>query len=432
MSKFAVRGPIFHTIDDPANSTDAWQYFDDGVLVIEDGKIQQLGYAKDLLNQVEPSIFVHQYSDCLICPGFVDCHIHYAQTRIIGAPAPGLIEWLERHTFPEELKFEDEEYAAMVAAEFFDELLRNGTTSAQVYPTVHAGSVNQFFREAQRLGLRVAAGKVLMDRSAIPGLIDGEQNGIDETEALIQAWNGKDRLSYSITLRFAGTSTEQQMRACGKLVEKYPELLFHTHLSETLDEIEWTLGLFPQCKDYLEVYENYGMVTNHSVFAHCIHLSDSECERMADAGASAALCPTSNLFLGSGLAQPSRLRDYGIQLSIGTDIGGGTSFSMLRTMQELFKVSQFSGDSLNAFDLFYLATLGGARALHQDRYIGSFEANKEADFVVLDAADCRLLQRKLQYSKLFEDLLFAFVILGDTSNVRETWSLGRRVYQRQR
>lgn len=427
-----MRGPIFHTIDDPANSTDAWQYFDDGVLVIEDGKIQQLGYAKDLLNQVEPSIFVHQYSDCLICPGFVDCHIHYAQTRIIGAPAPGLIEWLERHTFPEELKFEDEEYAAMVAAEFFDELLRNGTTSAQVYPTVHAGSVNQFFREAQRLGLRVAAGKVLMDRSAIPGLIDGEQNGIDETEALIQAWNGKDRLSYSITLRFAGTSTEQQMRACGKLVEKYPELLFHTHLSETLDEIEWTLGLFPQCKDYLEVYENYGMVTNHSVFAHCIHLSDSECERMADAGASAALCPTSNLFLGSGLAQPSRLRDYGIQLSIGTDIGGGTSFSMLRTMQELFKVSQFSGDSLNAFDLFYLATLGGARALHQDRYIGSFEANKEADFVVLDAADCRLLQRKLQYSKLFEDLLFAFVILGDTSNVRETWSLGRRVYQRQR
>ncbi len=427
-----MRGPIFHTIDDPAISTDAWQYFDDGVLVIEDGKIQQLGYAKDLLKQIESSIFVHQYSDCLICPGFVDCHIHYAQTRIIGSPAPGLIEWLERHTFPEELKFEDKEYAAIVAAEFFDELLRNGTTSAQVYPTVHAGSVNQFFRQAQRLGLRVTAGKVLMDRNAIPGLIDGEQNGIDETEALIQAWNGKDRLSYSITLRFAGTSTEQQMRACGKLVEKYPELLFHTHLSETLNEIEWTLGLFPQCKDYLEVYENYGMVTDHSVFAHCIHLSDSECERMADAGASAALCPTSNLFLGSGLAQPSRLRDYGIQLSMGTDIGGGTSFSMLRTMQELFKVSQFSGDSLNAFDLFYLATLGGARALHQDRYIGSFEANKEADFVVLDAADCRLLQRKLQYSKLFEDLLFAFVILGDTSNVRETWSLGRRVYQRQR
>ena len=432
MSIFAVRGLIFHTTDDPAANPRAWQCLEDGILVIEDGKIQQLGPAAELLQQLDSSIPLLEYSNCLICPGFVDCHIHYAQTRIIGSPASGLIEWLERHTFPEELKFEDDEYAATVAAEFFHELLRNGTTSAQVYPTVHVGSANQFFRQAERLGLRVTGGKVLMDRNAIPGLLDGDQKGIDETEALIQAWHGKDRLSYSITLRFAGTSTEQQMQACGNLIKKHPDLLFHTHLSETLNEIEWTLGLFPECADYLGVYEFYGMVTDHSVFAHCIHLSDSECDRMATAGASAVLCPTSNLFLGSGLVQPSRLRDHGIQLCVGTDVGGGTSFSMLRTMQELFKVSQLSGDSLNAYDLFYLATLGGARALRQDRYIGSFESKKEADFVVLDAGDCRLLQRKFKHSNSVEDLLFSFVILGDASNVRETWSLGRRVYQRTR
>ncbi len=431
MSEFAVRGSIFHTTGDPAYETNAWQYLEDGLLLIKDGNIQQLGSAAELLQQIEASIPVHHYSDSLICPGFVDCHVHYSQTRIIGSPASGLIEWLNRHTFPEELRFEDEHYAAIVATEFFDELLRNGTTCAQVYPTVHIESANQFFHEAHRRGLRMIGGKVLMDRNAPSGLLDGEQKGIVQTEALIEKWHGTGRLSYSVTLRFAGTSTEQQMQACGGLVRKYPDMLFHTHLSETLEEIEWTLDLFPSCSDYLEVYESYGLVMDHSVFAHCIHLSDSESKRLSDAGARAALCPTSNLFLGSGLVQHNRLRDYGIKLSLGSDVGGGTSFSMLRTMHELFKVAQLRGESISVYDLFYLVTLGGARVLHQDRHIGSFEKNKEADFLVLDAGNNPLIQRKLEASKSVEETLFALVILGDTFNVRETWSLGKRVYRRE-
>lgn len=431
MKRFGLRSALFHLTADPGESPDAWRYFEDGVMVIEDGRIESIDCASKCLVALQDQIPIFEYPNCLICPGFIDTHIHYSQTRIIGSPAPGLLEWLETHTFPEELRFSDSDYAATVASQFFDELLSNGTTTAQVFPTVHENSADVFFDEANRRGLRMVAGKVLMDRNAPDGLLDGNDCGAAANERLIRKWHGTGRQTYAITLRFAGTSTRAQMALCSKLVEQYPDLLFHTHLSETLAEIDWTLKLYPECSDYLAVYEHYGVVTDRSVFAHSIHLNDSEKQRLADAGASIALCPTSNAFLGSGLAPLNALSDHRIGLALGTDVGGGTSFSMFQTMQEMYKIVQLSGDrNIDASRLYYLATLGGAKALHIDRHVGNFETGKEADFVVLDAGDRSLIQHKLDRSRSISEELFTYIILGSQNNVRETWSMGRRVYQR--
>ncbi len=431
MNRFGIRGAIFDSIAAPDERTTPWRYFDDGVMVISNGRVESVDSANACLAGLKDQIRIIEYPNCLICPGFIDSHVHYSQTRIIGSPAPGLLEWLETYTFPEEMRFHDSDYASLVADQFFDELLSNGTTTAQVYPTVHEISADAFFSEADRRGLRMVAGKVLMDRNAPDGLLDGEDLGEDGTLRLIQKWHGTGRQTYSITLRFAGTSTRAQMEMCGNLVRQHPDLLFHTHLSETLAEIDWTLNLYPQCSDYLSVYEQYGVVTDHSVFAHCIHLSNSEKQRLADAGGAIALCPTSNMFLGSGLVPVNELANHGIQLSLGTDVGGGTSFSMLQTMHEMYKVVQLSGESsIDATNLFYLATLGSARALKIDRYVGNFERGKEADFVVLDDGGQTLLRHKLNRSRSVAEQLFAYIILGSSANVKETWSLGQRVYQR--
>ena len=430
MSEYAIRGRIFHTVANPKTEANAWQYFDDGVMVVSDGRVKFIEEASKCLDSLREKLPITEYPNCLICPGFIDTHIHYAQTRIIGCPAPGLLEWLDTYTFPEELRFSDPEYSSQVAVEFFDELAANGTTTAQVYPTVHENSADLFFEEAHNRGLRMVAGKVLMDRNAPDGLQDGDGHGEIETERLIGKWHGKDRQTYSITLRFAGTSTHQQMQICGQLVQRYPDLLFHTHLSETKAEIEWTLELFPDFSDYLSVYEGYGVLSDRSVFAHCIHLSESEQQRLSDAGAAIAMCPTSNLFLGSGLVPMNNLTERDINLSLGTDVGGGTSFSMLQTMHEMYKVAKIEGSYANPVELFYLATLGGARTLHIDQHVGSFENGKEADYVVLDSGGRNLTQQKLSQATSVEELLFAFIILGGVANVRETWSMGKRIFQR--
>ncbi len=432
VKEFAVRGQVFHTTDNPATSANAWTFFDDGIVVVADGKIKDVvaNNSNGNLNQIRDRIPVYEYPDCLICPGFVDAHIHYAQTRIVGCPAPGLLEWLNKYTFPEELRFESSDYAAEVAIDFFDELLSNGTTCASVFPTVHAESVNKFFEEAQCRSVRVVGGKVLMDRNAPLGLRDGIGQGMTETEELIRKWHGNGRLSYSVIVRFAGTSTREQMSATSDLIQRYPELLFHSHLSETQAEIDWTLQLYPECKDYLAVYESYGMVTSMSLFAHCIHLSNSEMTRMADAGVASVLCPTSNLFLGSGFAQERRLSSKNVQTSLGTDVGGGTSFSMLQTMHEMYKVGRAVDEHLSSFDLFYLATLGGAKAIKVEQYIGNLNKGKEADFVILDGGGDKLTENKIKSAKTPEELLFAYVIFGGKQNIRETWSMGQCVYKR--
>ena len=431
MKKFGIRGAVFDFVANPRQSSKAFRFFEDAIMVISDGRVESIAQTKECLDTFQEQYPILEYPGCFICPGFIDTHIHYAQTRIIGSPAPGLLEWLETYTFPEELRFSDPNHSAAVASQFFDELVSNGTTCAQVYPTVHENSTDLFFEEAHSRGLRMVAGKVLMDRHAPEGLLDGNDGGEAETERLIKKWHGKGRQSYSITLRFAATSTLKQMEVCRRLVQRYPDLLFHTHLAETLPENEWTMQLYPDCSDYLGVYEKFGVVSDHSVFAHCIHLSDSEKQRMADAGTSIALCPTSNSFLGSGLVPLNQLDDYHIGLSLGTDVGGGTSFSMLKTMQEMYKIVSLGGDrKVDELDLFYLATLGGARALKIDEHVGSLEIGKEADFVILDDGGQRLIQQRFEQSQSISEKLFALIILGDAANIRETWCMGRRVYRR--
>ena len=430
MENIAVRGSIFYTTDDPSKNPNTVKYLEDGVLLIDNGRIQDVLDGNRFCGDLSASRRVFEYPNCLICPGFIDSHVHFAQTRIMASPASGLLEWLERHTFPEEMRFVDKAYATQVAGEFLDLTARNGTTSALVYPTIHYDSTDCFFEQSANRGLRMVCGKVLMDRNAPDGLRDTVEDGIQDTERLINKWHGSGRLTYAITPRFAGTSTPQQLTSCGILLERYSDVLLHTHLSETHEEIEWTLGLFSGFEDYLAVYEHYGLVSERSVFAHCIHLSNQECRRMSDAGASALLCPTSNLFLGSGLVHSKRLATKGIATALATDVGGGTSFSMLQTMQDLYKVGQLVNEALSAVELFYLATLGGARALHIDQFVGSFESGKEADFVVLDAGKSEYMKQRLAKSRDVEDQLFLFAITGSDSNVRETWSMGRKIYSR--
>ncbi len=430
-TRFGIRGTIFDFFANPKQTSNAVRHFEDGLMIICAGRIEAVAPADESYAALKDTIPIYEYPNCLICPGFIDSHVHYAQTRVIGSPASDLLEWLEKYTFPEELQFIDSQHCTLVANEFFDELARNGTTTAQVYPTVHEISTEVFFQEAQARGMRMVGGKVLMDRNAPDKLLDGSDWGERATERLIDRWHENGRQTYSITLRFAGTSTRAQLDLCRRLVEKYPELLFHTHLSETAAEIEWTLRLFPECADYLGVYEKYGVVTDHSVFAHCVHLSTAEKNRLADAGAVVALCPTSNTFLGSGLAPLNTLADHGIGLSLGTDVGGGTSFSMLQTMHEMYKVVQLGGDrSVDALELFYLATLGGAQALQIDDHVGNFADGKEADFVILDSGGQLLMAQKSEWSRSLVDKLFAYIILGNSVNIKETWSMGRCIYRR--
>ena len=430
MANVAIRGAIFSAVDDSSLAQPSWQHLEDGVLIVADGRIEQVLPFSAFAESKYASHPLRHYPNSLICPGFVDAHIHYAQTRIPASPAAELIEWLENHTFPEELRFAESDYADEVATEFFDELLRNGTTSALVYPTVHQVSADKLFEHAHQRNVRMVAGKVLMDKNAPDGLLDGEDCGYAETRSLVKKWHQTGRQNYAIVLRFACTSTHEQMSLCGRLVEEYPEMLFHTHLSETREEIDWVLSMYSAASDYLEVYESYGLVTEHSVFAHCIHLSDSECRRMADAGASAVLCPTSNAFLGSGLAQPNRLEDFSIASSLGTDIGGGTSFSMLQTMSAMFGIAKLAGEHLSGAKMFHLATLSGARAMGVDQHVGSFAIGKEADFVILDGGRSAQMRRRLADARDIEELLFIYAMMGNAENVRETWSMGRCVHSR--
>lgn len=431
MKRLAIRGSIFHTTENPADNPSAWDYLPDGVMLITNGLVERVMPAEHFTDDMAATTLVHEIRDGLICPGFVDAHVHYSQMRIIASPAAELLEWLEIHTFPEESRFSDPNYAAKIAVEFFDEIVRNGTTSALVYPTVHTVSVDSFFEESCQRGMRMVAGKVLMDQNAPKELCDGNDAGYKSSRALINKWHEHGRQTFAVTPRFAGTSSRKQLQVCKQLLEENDSVLLHTHLSETLDEIEWTLSLFTEFDDYLGVYDGFGLVSDRSLFAHCIHLKQNECQRIADAGATAVLCPTSNLFLGSGLVRPKQLAKYGINTALGTDVGGGTSLSMLQTMQELYKVSCHSRETLTSFELFYLATLGGARALKIDQYVGSFEPGKEADFIVLDSGNSKFMKQRLERTDNIKDKLFVFAIMGNTANVRETWSMGRKVYARE-
>ncbi|MFJ4145121.1 guanine deaminase [Pseudomonas sp. NPDC089734] len=428
----AYRASIVHSLADPAEVgiEASHEYFADGLLVVEDERIVAVGHADDLLPTLDSDVQLTEYRDALMTPGFIDTHIHLPQTGMIGAYGEQLLDWLNTYTFPCESQFADPAHATEVAGIFIKELLRNGTTTALVFGSVHKTSVEAFFSAALKQNLRMIAGKVMMDRNAPDYLVDTAQSSYDDSKDLIERWHGKGRLSYAVTPRFAPTSTPEQLTLAGKLLGEYPDLYMQTHISENLQEIEWVKALFPERKNYLDVYDHFKLLGERSVFAHGVHLCDEQCARLAETGSAIAFCPTSNLFLGSGLFDLPKAERHGINVGLGTDVGGGTSFSILQTLNEAYKVMQMQGARLSPFKSLYLATLGGARALRLDDRIGSLKPGNEADFVVLDYNATPLLSYRLKQAKDIAEILFVLMTLGDDRTVRQTWSAGQLVHER--
>jgi guanine deaminase len=431
-SSKAFRAEILHFLDDPATvkETNSYQYFPDGILIVKNGHIETVGHFKDLIQTLPENLEVIHHPDSLILPGFIDCHVHYPQTEIVAAYGEQLLEWLENYTFPTERQFSDPVKAAEIAEIFLDELLRNGTTTALTIPTVHTQSVNAFFEAAEARRMRMICGKVLMDRNAPDYLLDTPETGYRDSKILIEQWHNKGRLSYALTPRFAPTSSNEQLAKAGQLLREHPDIYMHTHLAENLDEIKWVENLFPQCTGYLDVYNHFGLLGKHSIFAHCIHLNNEEFELLHKTGSKIAFCPTSNLFLGSGLFDLSRAEAKKVMVGLGTDIGAGTSFSLLQTIHEAYKIQQLRGDQLSPLKSFYLATLGGARTLDLDHVIGNFERGKEADFVVLDYKSTPLSALRGQHCTQLADKLFALAILGDDRAVKATYIMGEKAYSK--
>ncbi|WP_271271637.1 guanine deaminase [Aliamphritea hakodatensis] len=428
----AYRAALIHSIADPAKvGTEAsYEYFEDGLLIVRDGKVQAAGDAQTLLADLPPGTPVTAYENALLCPGFIDTHIHYPQTGMIASYGEQLLDWLNNYTFPTEQHFSDPEHAGKVADIFLDELTRNGTTTALVFGTVHPESVDAFFSKAEQRNLRMIAGKVMMDRNAPDYLTDTPQSGYEDSKALIERWHGKGRLHYAVTPRFAPTSSDEQLTMAGQLLKEYPDLYLHTHLSENKQEIEWVKELFPDRSGYLDVYDHHELLGKRSVFAHGVHLCDSECQRLAETESAIAFCPTSNLFLGSGLLDLPKLEAEQVKVGLGTDVGGGTSFSILQTLNEAYKIMQLQGHKLDPFKSLYLATLGGAEALCLEDKIGSFATGNEADFVVLDYNATPLMEYRMQQASSIEERLFVMMMLGDDRAIRETFAMGNSVYWR--
>ena len=372
----------------------------------------------------------HDLRGHLIAPGFVDMHIHYPQTDVIGAPAAGLLPWLENYTFPHESRFADGEYAASVAEFFLDELLRNGVTTALTFATSHPQSADALFAAAQARGLRLITGKVLQDRHSPDGVRDQTEQSLIDTEALIRRWHGVDRLGYAITPRFAPTSSEAQLRGAGELAERYSDVWVQSHVAENHDEVRWVAELFPQARSYLDVYAQHGLVGPRSIFAHGIWLDDADRAVLREAGAQVAFCPGSNLFLGSGLFDWHRARAAGVAVSLASDVGGGTGLSMRRAMLDAYQVQAGLGQRVTAWALLHAATRGAAAALHLQAEIGSLEAGAAADVCVWDRATHPLAHRRQAVARDLHDGLFAWVASADERDLVETWVAGTRQYVR--
>lgn len=398
------------------------QYDSDGLLVVDGDpatgiqRVVDAGSYRGVARR-HPRVSVIHWPDRIIAPGFIDMHVHYPQTDIIGSPADGLLPWLEQYTFPAETRFSDPAYAAEVAGVFFDELLRQGVTTALTFTTTHPTSVDAFFHRAQRYGLRMLGGKVLQDRNTPEGLRDDTEQSLIDSEALLQRWHKNGRLGYAITPRFAPTSSEAQLRGAGELAARYPDTWIHSHLSENRDEVRWVSELFPQARSYLDVYRQFGLLRERAVYAHCIHLDDTDRELMHATRTAAAVCPTSNLFLGSGFFDHALADRFGIRYGLGSDVGGGTSFCPFRTMLAAYYVGREcrhkEGVSVAPSRLWWSHTGGAARALGLEGVVGTLQAGTEADFVVLDPKATPLLARKVERAQNLEEMLFALIVLGD-------------------
>lgn len=424
----AYRAAILHFVDEPDKTGDAaWEYFADGLLVIENGYVKALG---DYESNYDGDLLVEHYPQHLILPGFIDTHVHYPQTEMIAAAGQQLLGWLDNYTFPTETKFADQSYATESASVFFDELARNGTTTAMVFATVHAASVNAFFEQAQARGLRMISGKVLMDQNAPAELCDTVESAYADSCELIERWHGVDRLLYAVTPRFAPTSSQAQLDMAGKLLNEYEGLYMQTHIAENTAELAWVAELFPEAKNYLDVYDQAGLLGSRSMFAHGIHLCDAECERLSATGSAVSHCPSSNLFLGSGLFNLTKMQQHNVSVSLGSDIGAGTSFSMFRTMDELYKIQQLQNVVVSPMQSLYMATLGGAKALGLESKIGSFKIANEADFTVLDLEATDLMAYRMKHCQSLTEQLSVLQTLGDDRVVAKTFALGRCIYNK--
>lgn len=426
-----VRGrflDIQNLVAQAADIAEQVRYLEDGVLISEAGKIKWFGPWQDAAAHLPEGVAIQHYPEKLIVPGFIDTHIHFPQTEMVGAYGEQLLEWLNTYTFPTEMQFQDPAYAAKIAEFFVQELLKNGTTTALVFCTVHPESVDALFEAAQSHQMRLIAGKVMMDRHAPDALCDTPERAYTESKALIEKWHGQGRALYAITPRFAPTSTPEQLQLAGQLKAEYPDVYVHTHLSENKHEIAWVKELFPAQQGYLDVYHHYGLTGSRSVFAHCVHLEDHEWDCMHATDSAIAFCPTSNLFLGSGLFPLKKTWEKQVKVGLGTDIGAGTSFNQLQTLNEAYKVQQLQGDKLSAFESLYHATLGGAKALSLEQQLGNFDIGKEADFIVLDLQATALQTLRQQRAKGIEDALFALMTMGDDRNIHATYVYGQAAY----
>jgi guanine deaminase len=421
----AFRASILHCLGDPGETSDpaAWEYFEDGLLVVEDGRVKTVGVAATLMDSPQGQAAITDYRGKLIVPGFIDCHVHFPQLDIIGSFGAQLLDWLNQYAYPAEAKFADAAHAREVATAFVGELLRNGTTTALVFGTVHPHSADAIFEAAESKGMRLVAGKVLMDSNCPESLRDDPESAYADSKALIERWHGRGRLGYAITPRFALTSSPEQLAAAGRLAAEYPDVWIHTHLAENMEEVAAIAQQFPQSRSYLDVYDGFGLLREKSVFAHCLHMDHEDRRCMAGKGGAAAFCPTSNLFLGSGLFDLPAMRAAGVSSGLGTDVGGGTSLSLLRTASEAYKV-HMQEHALPSMQALYLATLGAAQALRLDDRIGNFAAGKEADFVVLDVEGSSLSARRCAAAASIEEKLFALMTLADDRHVAATYLLG--------
>lgn len=432
--KQIIRGQIFDFLKNPAdcnNKSECYRFLDDGALVIESGYIKEVVPFDNIKNRYNDYDLI-DYSDYLVMPGFIDTHIHYPQMQIVGSYGKQLIDWLDNYTFKVEQNFNRYEYAQCIAELFVNEILRNGTTTCMVYATSGRISADAFFEIASKYNIRIIAGNVLMNRNAPDSICDTTEKACMDCEYLIGKWHNQGRNKYVLTPRFAITSDMEELNLVGLLHTKYPDTYIQTHLSENRDEIETTLKLFPECRDYLEVYENAGLLSDHSFFAHCVHLSNSEYERIQKAQSVIVHCPSSNLFLGSGLFNMRKACNYEIKVCIATDVGAGTSFSLLRTLSDAYKVQQINGYSMSSLESFYSITLGAARALKMEDKIGSFKPGNEADFVVLDYNVPQIQKIRMEYMKMqgqwdIENLLFGLQTMGDDRNIKATHVMGKQM-----
>jgi guanine deaminase len=431
MTARLLRGRLLSFLTRPEGVEDraSYRYEQDGGVLVRDGRIEAMGDFSLVSERAGKGVEIVDHRPHLILPGFIDAHAHFVQMQVIASYGAELLDWLNTYTFPEETRFSDVSHGQRIARLFFDELTRHGTTTVAAYCSVHQQSADAFFAEALARDMLVVGGKVMMDRNAPEGLKDTPQSGYDESRALIARWHGKGRLHYAITPRFAITSSPQQMEMAGALVREHPDLHVQTHLSENHAEIALTQELYPQARDYTDVYERYGLLGPKTLLGHCIHLSEREADALSDTGSVAVFCPTSNLFLGSGLFdyQGFHARAKPLRIATATDVGGGTNYSMLRTMDEGYKVIALLGEKLNPLASFWQLTLGNAKALSLDHRVGQLEPGRDADLVVLDAAATPAMRLRMERVETLAEELFVLQTLGDDRAVAETYVAGKPV-----